>query len=47
MGKLVVFSGHSNDPVMADFRKYGFRGVIPKPFKPEELGETLHKALFR
>lgn len=33
----VVSSGYSNDPVMADFRQYGFRGRMTKPYAVEEL----------
>ncbi len=39
--KAVVSSGYSNDPVMSDFRRYGFRGVIAKPYRLQELGEVL------
>lgn len=35
--KIVVSSGYSNDPVMADYKSYGFSGVIVKPFKMKEL----------
>lgn len=41
----VVSSGYFNDPVMADYARYGFRGVIAKPYKVKELNETLRKAL--
>ncbi len=43
--KAIVSSGYSNDPVMADFRRYGFVGVIAKPYRIEDLGEVLQRAL--
>ena len=43
--KAIVSSGYSTDPIMADFRKYGFSGVIAKPYKLNELGEALHKVI--
>jgi PAS domain S-box-containing protein len=39
--KAVVSSGYSDDPIMADFTKYGFSGVIAKPYKISELGKIL------
>ncbi|HQP12985.1 MAG TPA: response regulator, partial [Candidatus Omnitrophota bacterium] len=35
--KAVAFSGYSNDPVMARYQEYGFKGVLVKPFKYDEL----------
>jgi PAS domain S-box-containing protein len=43
--KAIVSSGYSNDPIMADFRKYGFMGVIAKPYKIKELSEVLHRVM--
>ena len=43
--KAIVSSGYSDDPIMADFQKYGFVGVIAKPYKVVELGNVLNKAL--
>jgi len=43
--KAIVSSGYSTDPIMADFRKYGFSDVVAKPYKLNELGEALHKVI--
>jgi signal transduction histidine kinase/CheY-like chemotaxis protein len=43
--KVLVSSGYSDDPVMADFEAHGFRGVIRKPYKLEEVGETLRRVI--
>lgn len=40
--KALVSSGYSNDPIMANFQEYGFRGVVTKPYKIEELGKALY-----
>jgi PAS domain S-box-containing protein len=37
----IVSSGYSNDPVMAEFRDYGFSGVVPKPYSTEDLAAAL------
>lgn len=39
--RVVVSSGYSSDPVLADFTRYGFRDVIAKPYRIEELGRVL------
>jgi PAS domain S-box-containing protein len=41
--KAVVSSGYSNDPVMSEYGKYGFKGVVSKPYKIEELSKTVHE----
>ena len=43
--KAIVSSGYSNDPVLSDFRQYGFEGAIAKPYKTRELSVLLHKAI--
>lgn len=39
--KGIVSSGYSNDPIMADYRSYGFSGIITKPYKLNELKKVL------
>ncbi|MEW6109156.1 MAG: ATP-binding protein [Nitrospirota bacterium] len=43
--KAIVSSGYSNNPIMTDFREYGFRGVISKPYKITELSKILHEVI--
>jgi CheY-like chemotaxis protein len=43
--KVIVSSGYSNDPIMADYKKYGFAGVVPKPFNISELSNVLHEII--
>jgi PAS domain S-box-containing protein len=43
--KAIVSSGYSNDPIMAEFEKYGFSGVVPKPYSLEKLGSTIHSLI--
>jgi DNA-binding NtrC family response regulator len=41
--RAIVSSGYSNNPVMTDFRKYGFIGALAKPYIKKDLSETLNK----
>jgi Response regulator containing CheY-like receiver, AAA-type ATPase, and DNA-binding domains len=43
--RAIVSSGYSNDPVMSDYAKYGFKGVVAKPYKVEELGKVVHEVI--
>ena len=43
--KAIVSSGYSDDPIMANYRDYGFSGVIKKPYRINELGSVLHQIL--
>ena len=45
--KGIVSSGYSQDPVMANFRDFGFCGVITKPYTVEEMGKQLYQVLER
>jgi nitrogen-specific signal transduction histidine kinase/ActR/RegA family two-component response regulator len=41
----VVSSGYSNNPVITGFEKYGFSGVVAKPYTMGELGEKLNQVI--
>ncbi len=43
--RAIVSSGYSNDPVMADYKKHGFRGVVAKPYDIKELHAILQKVI--
>jgi CheY-like chemotaxis protein len=35
--KTVVFTGYSSDPIVEDYKIYGFDGVLKKPFSLDEF----------
>lgn len=43
MARLIVSSGYSNDPIMADYRKYGFCEALEKPYNTNDLLEVLER----
>jgi len=43
--RAIVSSGYYTDPVLANFREYGFDGVVPKPYQVEELGKAVKEVL--
>ncbi len=43
----IVSSGYSNDPIMSDFRSFGFCEAVAKPYRHEELREVLHRVMSR
>jgi DNA-binding NtrC family response regulator len=45
----LVSSGYSSRDAMAEFSRYGFNGILPKPYQINELMDTIarhidHKA---
>ena len=43
--RAIVSSGYSNDPIMANYRKHGFTGVVAKPYTVQELSGAVNQAL--
>ena len=43
--KAIVSSGYSDDPVLANFHEFGFKGRLPKPFESRSLGKVLHEVI--
>lgn len=39
--KAIVSSGYSNNPVMSDYKNYGFSGILAKPYTLKELSKVL------
>lgn len=43
--KAIVSTGYSNDPVVAQFSRYGFKGAVSKPYGAAELHAVLRAVL--
>ncbi len=43
--KVIVSSGYSNDPIMANHKHYGFNGVIIKPYSIECFSNVLREVM--
>lgn len=43
--KVIVSSGYSNDPIMANYRDYGFCGVVAKPFNIDDFLSVIRKSI--
>ena len=43
--KCIVSSGYTNDRVIADYTKYGFKAIIEKPFTSAKLQEILNRVI--
>ncbi|MHB1951711.1 MAG: two-component system sensor histidine kinase NtrB [Acidiferrobacteraceae bacterium] len=41
----IVSSGYANDPIMADFRNYGFFACVAKPYSIEALSTVVNRAV--
>jgi len=38
---LIVSSGYSNDPIISEYSRYGFKAAVAKPYRILELGQLL------
>ena len=43
--KAIVSSGYSDDPIMANYEEYGFKGVITKPYRITKLSKILNEVI--
>ncbi|MFP3913102.1 MAG: response regulator, partial [Desulfobacteraceae bacterium] len=43
--KAIVSSGYSDDPVMSNYRRYGFQNALKKPYRIKEMSEVLNSVL--
>lgn len=43
--RLIVSSGYSTDPVMANYHAYGFAGFLIKPYRIDDLSQVLSRVL--
>jgi two-component system, cell cycle sensor histidine kinase and response regulator CckA len=43
--RAIVSSGYSTDPIMVDYKAYGFKGIVPKPYTVQDLSQILHQVM--
>ena len=43
--RAIIASGYSTDPIMGNFKQYGFCGALPKPFTMKQLKEVLDRVI--
>jgi signal transduction histidine kinase/CheY-like chemotaxis protein len=44
--KVIVCTGHVDEPIMKDYKRHGFVGAMAKPYSAAELDEALRRAIF-
>jgi PAS domain S-box-containing protein len=44
--KAIVSSGYANDPVMAHYEEFGFKGMVHKPYEITDLQRVVHHVIF-
>ncbi len=43
--KVIVSSGYSNEPILSEYRRYGFMGVAIKPYRLGKLSQIIQQVL--
>jgi FixJ family two-component response regulator len=43
--KVILSSGYSDDPAMVNYQRYGFKGILDKPFNAIDLGMILSQVI--
>jgi len=43
--KVIASSGYATDPGITEYARFGFKGVVAKPYELETLGAALHKVI--
>jgi PAS domain S-box-containing protein len=43
--KAIVSSGYSSDPIMSEYRAYGFVGVVEKPYRIDQIARLMREVL--
>lgn len=43
--KIILSTGHGSDPIVANYRQYGFKGFVRKPYTAVEIGLAVHNVL--
>ncbi len=45
--RVIIASGYANDPVMSNFKNYGFKARLIKPYTIDQLKEAIYAVLHR
>lgn len=43
--RVIASSGYATDPIMSDYKKYGFSAAVPKPYSAQAIEKALHDVL--
>lgn len=43
--KAVIYTGYSADPILENYRLYGFQGALPKPYAIKDMADMIRRIL--